>query len=375
MKQKLPKVSIIILDWNGGKDIIECLKSIKGINYTNYELIVVDNASFDNSVNLIREKFPNIRIIQNKENLGFAGGMNTGIVQSVKCKVQSDYVLLLNQDTIVGKNFLKELVKVAESDPKIGIVGPKIYYWKESRSQGVKLSSYRAISNQLPITNYQLPNIIWSCGTKFATGSIFKMEVPYIAPVPIGCGKKDRSEKQEARGEKRELPNSQSSILNSDKEVDAITGCCMLIKFEVIDKIGLLDERFFIIHEDDDYCVRARKAGYKVCVAPKSIIWHKVSTSLLPTSYFPLPTSKSYEANPMTIYYGYRNWLIVLRKHFGSFFIRVFFTYIVKVFPLSFINLIRERKLSLRITLSYLYIILDTFLWRMPKRFLKLDKS
>ena len=124
-----PKVSIIILNWNGLEDTIECLESLKKITHPNYEVIVVDNGSEGNDAQMLQERFGDyIHIIRNDKNYGFAGGANIGM-RYVLNNSAADYVLLLNNDTVVDPEFLTELVKVAEADPAIGITGGKIYYY------------------------------------------------------------------------------------------------------------------------------------------------------------------------------------------------------------------------------------------------------
>jgi len=124
----LPKVSIIILNWNGLEDTIECLESLKKITYPNYGIIVVDNGSSGNDVQVLRERYQDyIRIIQNEENYGFAKGNNVGIRYALDKGV--DYVLVLNNDTVVAPTFLDELVSCCEKDHKVGAVGPKLYYY------------------------------------------------------------------------------------------------------------------------------------------------------------------------------------------------------------------------------------------------------
>ncbi|MDG7041726.1 MAG: glycosyltransferase family 2 protein [Nitrososphaerota archaeon] len=123
-----PKVTIVILNWNGLNDTIECLESLKQINYCNYEIIVVDNGSAGNDVKVLEEKYSSYaRIIANGQNLGFAGGNNVGIRQALKAG--ADYVLVLNNDTVVEPVFLSELVAAAEKDSRIGALGPKLYYY------------------------------------------------------------------------------------------------------------------------------------------------------------------------------------------------------------------------------------------------------
>ncbi len=254
-----PKVAIIVLNWNNWQDTFQCLKSLENLNYPNFEVIVVDNGS--------NEKFQitdyRLQIVQifNKENLGFAGGNNVGIKQGLKGN--ADYILLLNNDTVVDKNFLKELIKVGENKKKakgkrqkakIGILGPKIYFFDE-------------------------PKKIW-----FAGGKINKILT---------------------KGTMRGYSEFDKEQYNKIKEVDYITGCCLLIKQEVIKKIGLLKEDYFLYYEDTDWCLKAKKAGYKCLYVPLAKIWHKGSKTSIEGSF-------SY------IYYHSRNGLL-LAKNNGSF--------------------------------------------------------
>lgn len=123
-----PKVSIIILNWNGLEDTIECLESLRKITYPNYGIIVVDNASSGSDVEVLRERYGDyIRIIQNEKNYGFAKGNNVGIRYALD--KGADYVLVLNNDTVVAPSFLDELVSCCQKEQKIGAVGPRLYYY------------------------------------------------------------------------------------------------------------------------------------------------------------------------------------------------------------------------------------------------------
>jgi GT2 family glycosyltransferase len=123
-----PKAAIVILNWNGLNDTVECLESLKQITYPNYEIIVIDNGSIGNDVKVLEEKYSSyVRIIVNGRNLGFAAGNNVGIRQALRDGV--DYILVLNNDTVVDPMFLSELVTAAEKDSRIGAVGPKLYYY------------------------------------------------------------------------------------------------------------------------------------------------------------------------------------------------------------------------------------------------------
>jgi len=220
-----PKVSIIILNWNGKEDTIECLESLKNITYPNYEILLVDNGSTDGSVECLRKRYPEIEIIENKKNLGFAEGNNVAIRKAIEREI--DYVLLLNNDTIVDPKFLTELVNVAESNPKAGILGPKIYYYNSKRIQ--------------------------SCGGNI---DLFRGVV---------------SDQNKYRKE---------SCKNNDViNTEFLSGCAILVKTTVFEDIGLLEASYFAYYEDADLCVRAKSAGYDLLCVQTSIIWHKGSQS------------------------------------------------------------------------------------------------
>ena len=248
--RKYPRVTIVILNWNGWKLTLDCLKSLSTINTKGYELgiVIVDNGSTDESVKMLREstksitsitsttsitsKRINIHLIENKTNDGFAEGNNVAIRQIMSDK-QNDYVLLLNNDTIVEKNFLSRLVTVAVSDETVGIVGPKIYYYNYGGKK----------------------NVIQSAGSRVKL-SIGKF--PSVETI-------NRPDKQ---------------LITKPTAVDCIIGACLLIKTEVINKIGLLESRYFINFEDTDWCLRAKRAGYSVIYVPEAVVWHKVSQSV-----------------------------------------------------------------------------------------------
>lgn len=224
-----PKVSIIILNWNGLKDTLECLTSLSKIAYPNYKVIVVDNGSKNQDASIIKQKFPSVKIIKNKTNLGFAEGNNAAIRRILK-QNQSDYILLLNNDTVVTKDFLNRLVKTAQNYQKSGILGPKIYYYRHQGNTKVIQSS----------------------------GSMINLSLGKISPV-----------KQKN---------------NRPLAVDFVTGACLLIKTAVIKKIGLLDKKFFCVFEDADWCLRVKTAGFLILYVPRSIIYHKLGQTIKKTS-------------------------------------------------------------------------------------------
>lgn len=219
-------VYIIVLTWNGKADTLECLMSLGKLSYPNFRIMVVDNASTDGTADEVSRLHPAARILRNESNLRFAGGNNAGMRAALK--ERPDYVLLLNNDTVVAEDFLDRLVSAAGSDEKTGIAGPKIYYHAD-------------------------PRRIWYAGGRvgYWSGSISHIGV-------------------------REIDKGQFGEIT---RTGYITGCAMLVKREVLEKIGLLDESFYIYGEDADFSLRAAGAGYELLFVPGSHLWHKVSVS------------------------------------------------------------------------------------------------
>ena len=227
-----PKVSIIILNWNGLEDTIECLESLKKITYPNYEVIVVDNASQGDDVRNLREKFGDyIHIIRNDSNYGFAEGNNVGIRYGLN-NSNPAYFLLLNNDTVVAPDFLDELIKVARSDSEIGIVGPKIYYYDFNGRK----------------------DVIWSAGGKIEWWRRW---------IYHGIGSNDD-----------DLPQYQNVA-----DVDWISGAAMMIRASIIQELSLLDSHYFLGNEDVEYCLKVRQRGFRIVYVPTARVWHKVGIS------------------------------------------------------------------------------------------------
>ncbi|MCL0037047.1 glycosyltransferase family 2 protein [Dehalococcoidia bacterium] len=226
-----PKVSIIILNWNGLEDTIECLESLKKITYPNYEVIVVDNGSEGNDIEVLGQRFGDyIHIIQNEKNYGFPEGNNMAM-RWLLDNSRPDYFLLLNNDTVVAPEFLTELVKVAETDERIGLVGPKTYYYD--------------FKGRKDVINF--------AGGKL---NIWKGEAYHI-----GASEVDRGQYDEIR------------------EVDYAEGSCLLARKQLIKDIGLLSSSYFAYWEENDWCLRGYKAGYKSIYVPEAKIWHKTAAS------------------------------------------------------------------------------------------------
>jgi hypothetical protein len=205
---------------------MECLESLRQITYKDYDVTVVDNGSEGDEARVLKEGFGEwVHLIENDRNYGFAEGNNIGMRQVLETS-NPKYILLLNNDTIVDPAFLSELVTVAESDPKIGIVGPKIYYYDE-------------------------PTRI-----HFAGGTYLRR---IGQPFHIGQNEWDEGQYDET------------------KETGYITACALLIKKGVIEDIGLLDRDYFIYYEELDWTLKARKKGYRIVFVPKARVWHRVS--------------------------------------------------------------------------------------------------
>lgn len=230
------------------------MESISKIDYDNYRIIIVDNGSDSNEIESILLEFPNVEIIRSKENLGFSGGNNLGIVYSIE--LGADYIALLNNDTTVQSDFLTRLVKLSNSDKKVGIAVPKINYYSD-------------------------PNRIW-----YAGGFISKFRG---SGYTIGEGK--TSEKY-----------------TKNRYVSFATGCCLLIKAKAIKKIGLMDPNYFLYLEDVDYCMRTLLTGYKILFVGQSSINHKVSIS----------STKYNILSPL--YYVTRNRLYFVKKFYHNYY-------------------------------------------------------
>jgi len=214
----MKKIAIVVLNFNGGEQILQCLKSVQSIKLPvdrQIELIVVDNRSNDDSVQLIKAQFPRIDLLKNKKNLGFAAGSNIGIKHALKHN--ADTVLLLNQDTLVKRNFLLPLL-----DNDADVVAPLIKFKRKG-----------------------------------------KWFYDFGGKINWWIGKTIHDERAKAKNEK---------VI----KIDYVSGCCMLISKNVFEKIGLLDEKFFLYFEDVDFCLRAKKSGFKIAVEPKSIVLHKL---------------------------------------------------------------------------------------------------
>jgi hypothetical protein len=243
-----PKVAIIIPSFNGRDFLNACLSSLEGQDYDNFTVTVVDNASSDDSVALVKREYPDVRIVENSHNTGFAGGCNSGLNRELKGDAR--YFVLLNSDTRAEPDWLSELVKAAGSDEAIGICQSMIY-----------------MADQ--------PNIINTAGN----------EAHYLA---FGyCG---------------HYLEEDTGQFDGIVDIPFASGTAMLVKREVLDKIGLMDDDLFLYQEDLDLCWRTRLAGWRIVLAPASHIGH----------------SYSFSRNKMKMYYLERNRNAVCLKNYSG---------------------------------------------------------
>lgn len=253
--KRIPKVFVIILNWNGAEDTIKCVNSFLQLQYPNYGIVVIDNGSTDNSTQRIKEKFPDITLIETGKNLGYAGGNNVGIRYALKNGAA--YNLIINNDTeMVKPNFLQQMVRAMEADQTIGIMGPRV------------LNPGSQVQDTILFTPTLL-NLIRE-SMLFNTRS------------------KNRGN------------------YNISQQVEAVSGVCWLIKRKAIEDIGLLDEDYFMYAEEQDYCYRAQKAGWKIMYFPvKSVLHYKGIDD------------ENIERTHRQYIYARQNLVLFLRKHFG----------------------------------------------------------
>lgn len=243
----LPKVSIILLHWNGFEDTKACLQSLNHLDYPNFQITIVDNGSINNSLKKLKALFPNHHYIETNANLGYAGGNNVGIKDSLKKGF--DYVLLLNNDTTCAKDFLRILINESKHFPKGKIFGPKV----------LQMSATNTIDHM---------------------GGIWDQKTYDFLPYGF---------------------KEHTSYFREPQKLDFISGCCILIASELFHEIGFLDERFFLLWEESDFCTRARKKGHEIWAIPDSTIFHKGSSS--------------FSGKAHLTYYWERNRLLWMKKH------------------------------------------------------------
>jgi GT2 family glycosyltransferase len=216
-----PLLFVIVLSNNRPDDTLACMESLHQSDYPNMKIILLDNLSTDDSVDVVHRKYPDVEIICLKENLGYAGNNNIGIKAAIDHG--AEWVLVLNDDTILDPSCLSMLVEVGESDKAIGILGPMVYHYDE-------------------------PQVIQSAG-----GVLGK----YWLGTHLG---KDEAD---------------SGQFENVHKVEWISGCAILVRRALIEQVGMLDPRYFLYWEETEWCIRAGKAGWQIYHVPQAKLWHK----------------------------------------------------------------------------------------------------
>ena len=220
------KVSAIVVNWNAREDTRECLASLIGSSHRELETILIDNASADGSVEYLKGLFPTTVFVSNATNEGFARACNAGM--KLALDGGADYVFLFNNDAVIDELAVERLVAAMEESGSIGLAGPKIFYFSRK-------------------------DTIWSAGG----------EVSFWRGMTRHRGIREQD----------------SPAFSKPRDVDYLTGCALMARRELVEKVGMLDTSYRMYGEDADWCLRARRAGYRVEYVPEALAWHKVSLS------------------------------------------------------------------------------------------------
>ena len=278
MNEQLPLVSIVALNFNQTEITCAFLASTKTLTYPNFETIIIDNAStVDPSDRIQQGNYPNVRLIVSKENLGFTGGNNLGMREA-----KGDYVLIVNNDTEVTPDLLEKSVAPFAQDENIGVVSPKIKF-------------------------YDHPDIIQYAG--------FRPMNPYT-------GQTGAEGNQEVDRGQHDTPG----------ETSGAHGAAMMVKREVIEKVGMFAEKFFIYYEEWDWSARIRRAGYTIYYQPEATIYHKESMTMGKES-------------AIKAYYHTRNRILYMRRNSEKGPLIVFTLFLVCfVIPKAILNYVRKLQ-------------------------------
>lgn len=267
-----PRIAAIVLNYNGKDVTLQALDSLVKMTWPAYDVVVADNGSTDGSGEAIAAAFPQVHQVRTEDNLGPAGGLNLGMAWAMERGY--DYLLILNNDVEADPEMLTELVRVAESDPTIGTVQPKAYYYWDRRR-------------------------IWSAGGKIRFHEAITSE--------RGEGELDRGQ------------------YDRDAEIDYTCGCAMLVRREAIEAVGLMDPAYFLCVEDADFCTRIKRHGYRCYYAHRARLWHMVSVST--GGYTPGKT-----------FHSARSTAIFVRRHANAWQWLTALTFIAASLPAAFVR-------------------------------------
>ena len=247
-------LTVVILNWNSREMTADCIRSLRTTTGPDFKILIVDNGSTDGSAENLAQEFPEITVLPQGRNLGFAAGCNVGMRYALAHA--ADYVLLLNNDTVVASDLICEMLAAIKGDPGIAVVCPKIYFAEQ-------------------------PETLWYAG---ADSSLW-----------TGTAK-HRGWKEHDRGQ-----------YDHHQEITQATGCAMLVRCNVLPEVGLLDEQFWAYAEDLDWSVRFLKRGYRLAFSPKARVWHRCGATAV----------KSMCAGSQAIrqFLSTRNLVFVGRKH------------------------------------------------------------
>lgn len=248
-----PKLGIVIVNYNGLNDTLKCLASLKKQSGRHSLIIVVDNASKEDPSAVVPH-YPEVVLIKRQTNGGWAGGNNTGINYAIKSGCNN--IILLNNDTVVSENFVERMILAANNNLSFGVLGPLVY-------------------------SMEKPNEVTMEGTLFNRPGYNG----FFPPQHIGI---------------------RISDMPKIEETDLVNGCCLMAREEVFNQIGLIDERFFLLHEESDFCLRAKEKGWKCGIIAEPLLWHKGAATF------------NRSEKSLRYYYGSRNLWLLLKKHAGK---------------------------------------------------------
>jgi len=217
-----PKVWAMTLNWNRKEETIQCVDSLQALNYANFEILVIDNGSDDGSAAAVRERFPDVAVLENGRNLGYAEGFNAGMQYA--SERGADYFLIMNNDAVIDPDALTALVDVAETDSQIGFVSGKVYFHND-------------------------PNRLQTVGRT--------LDPVFIVFGLLGNGELDEGQYDETR------------------DCDFVDDVFLLVRRSVYDLTGGYDPIFFLMYEETDWCARVRRAGYRIVYTPDAKLWHQ----------------------------------------------------------------------------------------------------
>lgn len=248
-----PLISVVVVTWNNEKDIQDCLSSLLKQSYSNFNIILVDNNSSDKTVEIVRNKFIEVEILQQSENLFLTGANNKGILHAVT-NYNPDFILVLNPDTYAHPDLIQELLKPLITDENVGATGPKVMFWKN-----------------------ECEGLINSAGLIYDG---------FMQAYDIGFKEEDKGQ------------------YDDQKEVFGVTGACILYRVKMLEEIGLYDNKIKMYLDEVELFIRARQSGWKIIYTPNAVIGHNYMQST--------NQNKVFNRQKQVL----KAWLIIALKHY-----------------------------------------------------------